>query len=89
MLFTASREGMRGRMRQTKWPICGGCHCISSVIGLLGIVWCIIRVARARRADLAEDEMQATLQSVIPINLGALFLSVIGLMMVGVGIALS
>jgi|TARA_B110000238_G_C16027247_1_gene395798 hypothetical protein len=60
-----------------------------SVIGLLGIVWCIIRVARARRADLAEDEMQATLQSVIPINLGALFLSVIGLMMVGVGIALS
>ena len=60
-----------------------------SVIGLLGIVWCIIRVARARRADLAEDEMQATLQSVIPITLGALFLSVIGLMMVGVGIALS
>ena len=60
-----------------------------SVIGLLGIVWCIIRVARARRADLAEDERQATLQSVIPINLGALFLSVIGLMMVGVGIALS
>tara|TARA_B110000908_G_C10237933_1_gene444434 strand:+ start:124 stop:363 length:240 start_codon:yes stop_codon:yes gene_type:complete len=60
-----------------------------SVIGLLGIVWCIIRVARARRADLAEDEMQTTLQSVIPINLGALFLSVIGLMMVGVGIALS
>ena len=60
-----------------------------SVIGLLGIVWCIIRVARARRADLAEDEMQATLQSVIPINLGALFLSIIGLMMVGVGIALS
>jgi hypothetical protein len=60
-----------------------------SVIGLLGIVWCIIRVARARRADLAEDEMQATLQSVIPINLGALFLSVIGLIMVGVGIALS
>jgi hypothetical protein len=60
-----------------------------SVIGLLGIVWCIIRVARARRADLAEDEMQATLQSVIPINLGALFLSVIGLMIVGVGIALS
>ena len=60
-----------------------------SVIGLLGIVWCIIRVARARRADLAEDEMQTTLQSVIPINLGALFLSIIGLMMVGVGIALS
>ena len=60
-----------------------------SVIGLLGIVWCIIRVARARRAGLAEDEMQATLQSVIPINMGALFLSVIGLMMVGVGIAFS
>lgn len=60
-----------------------------SVIGLFGIVWCIVRVARARRADLAEDEMQATLQSVLPINLGALFLSVIGLIMVGVGIAFS
>lgn len=60
-----------------------------SVIGLLGIVWCIVRVARARRANLTEDKMQATLQSVLPMNLGSLFLSILGLMMVGVGIAFS
>ncbi|WP_390913554.1 hypothetical protein [Pseudosulfitobacter sp. SM2401] len=60
-----------------------------SLVGLLGIFWCIVKVARARRAKLADDDMQAVLQSVLPLNLGALFLSVIGLMMVGVGIAFS
>ncbi|MDG1471235.1 MAG: hypothetical protein P8Q26_06690 [Ascidiaceihabitans sp.] len=60
-----------------------------SLVGLLGILWCIVKVARARRAKLADDDMQAVLQSVLPLNLGALFLSVIGLMMVGVGIAFS
>jgi hypothetical protein len=60
-----------------------------SVIGLIGIVWCIVRVALARRANLTEDEMKITLQSVLPMNLGALFLSVLGLMMVGMGIAFS
>lgn len=60
-----------------------------SVIGLLGIIWCIVRVMRARRAQLSEEDMQSTLQSILPINLGALFLSVIGLMMVGLGIAFS
>lgn len=60
-----------------------------SAIGLLGIVWCIVRVTRARRAKLSNEEMQATLHKVLPLNLGALFLSVIGLMMVGLGIAFS
>lgn len=60
-----------------------------SVIGLIGILWCILRVAMARRANLAEDKLQGVLQSVLPMNLGALFLSILGLMMVGVGIALS
>lgn len=60
-----------------------------SLIGLLGILWCIFKVTRARRAKLPDDEMQAVLHSVLPLNLGALFLSIIGLMMVGVGIAFS
>jgi hypothetical protein len=60
-----------------------------SLLGLLGIFWCIIKVTRARRAKLADEEMQVVLQSVLPLNLGALFLSIIGLMMVGVGIAFS
>ncbi|WP_172839528.1 hypothetical protein [Sulfitobacter alexandrii] len=59
-----------------------------SLLGLLGLVWCIISVSRAKRAKLDDDAMRAVLKSAIPLNLGALFLSVIGLMMVIVGIFL-
>jgi hypothetical protein len=59
-----------------------------SVIGLAGILWCILRVAQARRSKLNDDAMRAILQSVIPMNMGALFLSVIGLMLVVVGVML-
>lgn len=59
-----------------------------SVIGMAGIIWCIIRIARARRAKPDDDDMRAVLQSVIPVNMGALFLSVIGLMLVAVGVIL-
>ena len=59
-----------------------------SILGLAGLVWCILTVMRARKAKLSDEEMRATLQGVLPLNMGALFLSVIGLMMVVVGILL-
>ncbi len=59
-----------------------------SLCGLAGLVWCILRVARARRARLAEEDMRATLQAVLPLNMAALFVSVIGLMLVVLGIIL-
>ncbi|MFY9210889.1 MAG: hypothetical protein WAO69_07155 [Aestuariivita sp.] len=60
-----------------------------SIIGLAGLFWSIIRVARARRAFANDDEaLRAEVQKALPLNLGALFLSVIGLMMVVVGIFL-
>ncbi|WP_324753629.1 hypothetical protein [Roseovarius sp. Pro17] len=59
-----------------------------SLVGLAGLIWCVLRVWRARRAQLEEAEMRAVLQKVLPINTGALFLSVIGLMMVVIGILL-
>lgn len=59
-----------------------------SLLGLLGLIWCIIRVSRAKRAQLSDEDMRAVLQRVLPLNLGALGLSVIGLMMVVVGIFL-
>lgn len=58
-----------------------------SLAGMGGLVWCILRVLRARRAGLQDAELRAVLQSVLPWNLGALFLSVIGLMLVMLGIA--
>ena len=60
-----------------------------SVIGLLGIVYCIVRVARLRRAGLPDAELRARLQMVVAINLGALLVSVLGLMCVILGIFLT
>ncbi|MBY6138642.1 hypothetical protein KUV26_04265 [Leisingera daeponensis] len=59
-----------------------------SVAGLLGLIWCIFKVARARRQNLDDKALRAAVQSVLPYNLGALLLSVLGLMLVMVGIFL-
>jgi alkylhydroperoxidase/carboxymuconolactone decarboxylase family protein YurZ len=59
-----------------------------SVGGLLGLAWCIIRVAKAKRAGLSDEELREAVKRVVPINLGALFMSVIGLMMVILGVFL-
>lgn len=59
-----------------------------SLAGLVGLVWCILRVAKARKSNLTDDELRAAVQRVLPWNLAALFLSVIGLMLVIVGISL-
>lgn len=56
--------------------------------GLVGLVWCILTVWKARRAGQSDTDLRATIQRVVPLNTGALFLSVLGLMMVVVGIML-
>lgn len=59
-----------------------------SLVGLAGLVWCIVRVWKARKAGLSEEALRAELQKVVPLNTGALLLSVMGLMLVALGIAL-
>ncbi len=59
-----------------------------SVAGLIGLFWCILYVIKARRKELDDEALRAVVQSVLPYNLGALFLSVIGLMLVMTGIFL-
>lgn len=59
-----------------------------SCLGLIGLVLSIIKVNRARKAGLDDEALRAAVQKVLPLNLGSLFLSVIGLMMVIVGIFL-
>ncbi len=61
---------------------------IVTLVGLVLLLICIIRVAKARKAGLGEDALRAVLEATVPMNLGALFLSAIGLMMVVVGILL-
>lgn len=59
-----------------------------SVLGMIGLVWSIIRVAGAKRRATSDEELRVAVQKALPLNLGALFLSVIGLMLVIVGIFL-
>ena len=59
-----------------------------SAIGLCGIIYSIVAVARAKRAGLSDDDLRARIGAILPINLGALFISMIGLMAVIVGVML-
>lgn len=69
-----------------EWLVWGGATV--SLVGLCGLVLSIIRVARARKSGLSDEELRAAVQKVMPLNLGSLFLSVIGLMLVILGIFL-
>ncbi|MFN3526468.1 MAG: hypothetical protein ACK4YU_10295 [Paracoccus sp. (in: a-proteobacteria)] len=59
-----------------------------TMLGLGGIVWCILTVSRARRAGLDDEALRDRMRSVLAVNMGALASSVIGLMMVVIGIML-
>ena len=59
-----------------------------SLLGLAGLIWCIVTVWKARNAGLDDAAMRAKLQKVVPLNTGALFLSMLGLMLVVLGILL-
>jgi hypothetical protein len=59
-----------------------------TLVGFAGIIWSIIAVLRAKRMGLEDAALRVRLNQILPVNLGALFLSVIGLMMVVVGIIL-
>ena len=69
-----------------EWLVWSGA--LISSIGLVGLIVSILKVAKARKAGLSDEELRAAVQKVMPLNLGALFLSVIGLMIVIVGIFL-
>jgi len=59
-----------------------------TLLGVAGLGYCIVRAARARRAGLDDAAMRAELQRVVAINMGALGLSILGLLFVVAGIFL-
>ena len=61
---------------------------ILSLLGLVGLLWCIKTVLRAKKAAVSDEELRMSLQKVAPFNMAALFLSAIGLMLVILGIML-
>ncbi|WP_197919182.1 hypothetical protein [Thiosulfatihalobacter marinus] len=69
-----------------EWLIWAGA--LLSVVGLIGLVLSIVKVTKARRSGLSDEDLRAAVQKVMPLNMGALFVSVMGLMIVIVGISL-
>jgi hypothetical protein len=65
---------------------------IGAALTLAGVgmlLWCIVSVAKARRAGLAEDALKARLQRIVALNLAALGVSGLGLATVILGIVLA
>ena len=60
-----------------------------SAAGLSGLVWCIFAIARARRAGLSDDQMRARLRQAVTVNMAAFLTSVLGLILVIVGVILA
>lgn len=60
-----------------------------SAVGLAGLVWCIVSIARARRLGLSDDQMRDRLRKAVTINMAAFLTSVLGLILVVVGVILA
>ena len=60
-----------------------------SAIGLAGIIWTVFAVTKAKRAGLGDDALRDRLKKILPVNMGALALSMLGLAIVLVGLLLS
>lgn len=60
-----------------------------ALAGVAGLLWCVVDTLRARRQELSDSELRGRLQRAVAMNLGALFVSAIGLMMVVIGILLA
>ncbi|KPP84694.1 MAG: HAMP domain [Rhodobacteraceae bacterium HLUCCO07] len=60
-----------------------------TLIGLLGLLWCIIQALSAKREKLSDEAMRARLGRLMPINLASLSIATIGLILVIVGIVLA
>ena len=58
-----------------------------SLLGLAGLVYCILRALKIRKMPGDDDAKRAELQRVVLINMAALGVSALGLMMVVAGIA--
>jgi len=61
----------------------------TTLAGIAALIWCIGMVLRARQAAPSDTELCERLRRALPVNIGALFLSVTGLMLVIFGVVFS
>jgi len=59
-----------------------------SAIGLIGLLFSIGKVLKAKRSATSDDELKQAVARAMPLNMGSFALSALGLMMVVVGVIL-
>lgn len=60
-----------------------------TMIGVAGLLWCVVLGVQAKRSGLPDTEMKARLQRVVALNLAALAISALGLMAVIFGVIIA
>jgi hypothetical protein len=66
-----------------------GLGAVLSTVGIAGIILSIVKVRYAKKNAKSDEELRAKIQSAMPLNLGAFFLSMLGLMCVVIGVILT
>lgn len=69
-----------------EWLVMAGA--LITLLGVIGIIVFIRKVRAAAKAGLDDAALKARLSALMPLNLGAFFISAIGLMMVVAGVIL-
>ncbi len=60
-----------------------------TILGVAGLVYCILLALKAKKANLPDEAMRAALQKAVILNMAALAVSGIGLMFVVFGVMLA
>ncbi|MBM3615530.1 MAG: hypothetical protein FJX28_08895 [Alphaproteobacteria bacterium] len=60
-----------------------------TILGVAGLVYCILLALKAKKANLPDEAMRAALQKAVVLNMPALAVSGIGLMFVVFGVMLA
>ena len=57
-----------------------------SIVGLIGLLFSMYKVAFAKKNITSDEELRVSIQAAMPLNLASLFLSVLGLITVTIGV---
>ena len=60
-----------------------------SIIGLIGLLVSMYKVASAKKNNTSDEDLRVSIQAAMPLNLASLFLSVLGLMSVTIGVLIT
>ena len=62
---------------------------IVSIVGLIGLLFSMYKVASAKKNTVSDEALRVSIQAAMPLNLASLFLSVLGLMSVTIGVLIT